>query len=1167
MPGSTERDSSARNAGFFAFVTDRPVAVLMIMVAIAVFGWVSLGKLPVDLLPEISYPTLTVRTTYRGAAPADIEDRVSVRLQEALSTLPNLVRSTSISRAETSDVVLEFDWGTPMTFAVQDVRDKLDGVFLPQGTERPLILRYDPNLDPILRIGLTSAGERAGEDRVQRLIHLRWLAEKRIKRELESIPGVAAVQVRGGLEEEIRVRVDPFKMAAQGLDPAALAQRLAAENINASGGLIREGSTEYLVRTLNEFQDVAEIEDLAVVRRGTATIRVRDVATVERTFAEREVTSRIGGAESVEIAIYREAGANIVALADAVKARVFGDEAQQRAAKEQEEKGGGSSWTERERTDFIAHRYRRETKLETLSDQSTFIRAAVEDVKSSAVIGSILAVVVILAFLRRLVPTVIIALSIPISVVVTFAPMYIGEVSLNIMSLGGLALGVGMLVDNAIVVLESITRCREEGDGLRAAAVRGLREVAGAITSSTLTTVAVFAPIVFVHGVAGQIFGDQSLTVVASLLVSLLVAVLFIPMLASRAWLEPGYYGTGAASGPLLEGLDWSSPGQAVRSMGRFCGRLFRGPRYATRWAAGNFLPRTVKSVLTLALALLSLLAWALIAVVALVLVVLRFVLKPLAWLFDRAWTAFERGYRPVLRAALSTPWLVLAIATGSFAWSVLQIDGLGVELLPEIRQGEFTVHVALPVGSPLEQTDAVMNELDLAVRALPGVQVTALTVGVEKDTLTREIEGKHTARLTVRLEPTKAVLEREQEILENVRDTIAAHPAVRSIDISRPTPFAIDAPITIEVLGHDLAVMERVGAEVYTRLSALDELTDVRTSVRSGFPEVRVTFDRDKTLQYGLDLTAVSNLVRDQVLGNVSTRFTDGEEKIDVRVLGDEALLGQLERVMHLTVNPSAPTPVELHAIATLEPIQGPAEIRRIGNTRAVVITAAGKGVDLGGLTRKIEALLADLEVPDDVTVELGGQKREMDTAQSSMQAALLLALFLVYVVMACQFESLVQPLVILFTMPLAIIGVVVALVALDIPLSVIVFIGLILLAGIVVNNAIVLVDRVNQNRAQGMTIQDALLEAGPTRLRPIFMTTGTTVIGLLPMTGWLEGIPLIGQLGAGEGAELREPMAITVIAGLSMSTLLTLVVIPVMYSLTEAWLERLRAGRGARA
>ena len=392
---------------------------------------------------------------------------------------------------------------------------------------------------------------------------------------------------------------------------------------------------------------------------------------------------------------------------------------------------------------------------------------------------------------------------------------------------------------------------------------------------------------------------------------------------------------------------------------------------------------------------------------------------------------------------------------------------------------------------------------------------------------------------------------------MRSVRAALARRPEVESVDVTRPTPFALDAPITVEVLGHDLDAMAAVAEEVRARLESVEGLTDVRTSLRPGHPEARVTFDRDKTLELGLDLARVSDLVRDQVLGNVSTRFNEGEERIDVRVIGDEVVLSDLERVLDLVVNPESPTPVELRSVAAVERVQGPAEIRRIGNARAFVLTAAGTGLDLGGLTQRIEASLATLVTPDEVAVQLGGQKREMDLAQESMVFALLLALFLVYVVMACQFESLVQPLIILVTAPLALIGVVLVLELTGTPLSVVVFIGMIMLAGIVVNNAIVLIDRINQQRAAGLALRDAVLEAGRARLRPIVMTASTTVIGLLPLTGWFDAVPGLGALvgalggGSGEGAEIRAPMAITVIAGLTVSTLLTLVVIPVVYYL----------------
>ena len=1112
--------------GGLAFVTTRPVAITMFMIAIAVFGLVSLGKLPMDLLPEISYPTLTVRTAWPGAAPEDIEDRVSVRIQESLATLPGLVRASSVSRVGYSDVILEYEWGLDMTFAVQDVRDKLDSLFLPPGTERPIILRYDPNLDPTLRFGVRVPHAQTDGSESD-LIHLRWIAENKIKRELETMTGVAAVQVRGGLEEEIRVRVDPKKLEARGIELGTIARRLAAENLNASGGVIREGSTDFLVRTLNEFRELTEIEQLPIVRRGETSVRLGDVAIVERTYRKREVVTRLGGAEAVEIAIFREAGSNIVEVADRVKDKVLGTrEQQEHTANLETDDGnlGSGKFKDRDKQDFLAWRLRRDVSIEVLSDQSTFIRAAIDDVRQSAVIGALLAIIVMWFFLRRFSTTVIVALAIPISVIVTFAPMFLAGVSLNIMSLGGLALGVGMLVDNAIVVLESITRCREEGDGLGQAAVRGVREVAGAIVASTLTTVAVFVPIVFVHGIAGQIFGDQALTVVSSLLVSLLVAVFFIPMLASRPFLAGGLQ-VAMETRPALpmSGLEWSMstvPANVLTIAGRFTLWTMAGIAIISLWIFAG---------------LGKLLYWT---------------TWPLRIVFDLVWGSLERAYPLVLRSALRHPLIVL-LATGLLGWTASsRVAGLGIELLPEIHQAEFTAHIGLSVDSPLENTDMVLRELAAEVDELPHVALTALVVGVEADTLTRDIEGEHTGRLTVRLTEGSDA-SREDQVLAKVRTLMERHPEVRSVEVTRPTPFVIDAPLAVEVTGFDLEAMGEIASDIETRLAKIEQLTDVRSTMRVGHPEARVVFDREKTLEYGLDLAAVSNLLRDQLLGNVSTRFSDGDDRIDIRVQGDARLLATLDDVLDLAVNPESDRSVPLSSVASIELVRGPAEIRRIGNTRAIVISASGTGLDLGGLNERIESSLADLETPGDIFVELGGQKRELDAGRASMIAALLLAIFLVYVVMASQFESLVQPLIIMLTVPLAGVGVVFTLDLLHIPLSVIVFIGVILLSGIVVNNAIVLVDRVNQKRAEGLALFAAIEEAGHARLRPILMTTLTTALGLLPLTGWLDTLPLFDQLSSGAGAEIRAPMAITVIAGLLTSTVLTLVLIPVVYSI----------------
>jgi hydrophobic/amphiphilic exporter-1 (mainly G- bacteria), HAE1 family len=1134
--GAPDERPSSRTGHWLEVVIRRPVAVTMFVISLAVFGAVSFSKLRVDLLPEISYPTLTVRTTWPGAAPEDVEERLSEKIQEALSTLDHLVRSTSISRAGTSDVMLEFGWGTPMTFAVEDVRERLGGVFLPEGSDRPLILRYDPNLDPILRIGVRAPPGREAqseEERVAELIQLRWIAENRIKRELEALEGVAVAQVRGGLEEEVRVHLDPERMAAMKIDPGELSTRLAQENINASGGSLTEGATEYLVRTVNQFRGVEEIEQMPVVRRGGAVVRVRDLGTVQRAFEKREVVSRIGGAESVEIALFREADANIVRIAQRLKERVFGTEAQQQAARAgaggaadgRAENGDGETLGERNAAGFLAHELRKDVALELLSDQSVFIEDAVEDVQSSAVMGSLLAVLVIWLFLRNLAGTFVIGISIPVSLVVAFAPMFMADVTLNIMSMGGLALGTGMMLDNAIVILESITSRREQGDDRRRAAVRGTAEVTGAMIASTLTSVAVFAPIVFVTGIAGQIFGDQALTVVSFQFISLLMALLLIPILTSRMRL--GDRATAADRVPaqrpagLTHGVSLRSPSGFLTALGR---------------------------------ALLMPLGW-LLQCLGAAWLGLVWLGRKLTWPVDKAFGAFwgviERIYPRFLDVGLRHPWLVVGCSLLLFWAALARIPHLGVELLPRVHQGEFTAHVRLQEGTPLRSTDETLSELDRKVRALDGVETTALTVGVEKDTLTREIEGSHTARLSVRLTEAARTPEREDRLEDKVRELVLAHPAVRGLEFTRPTPFALESPLAVEIRGYDLGELEQVANQVVAALAEVPGLADVHSSVKPGNLEAMVTFDREKMLEIGLDLSTVSNLVRDQVQGTVSTRLHEGDERIAIRVQGDPALLDSLESVGSLPVNPTAANPVSLRTVADIHEVQGPSEIRRIGNTRAVVVSGTSTGLDLGGLGRRIEARLADLTVPDGVNVQLGGQKREMDEALASMRFALYLAIFLVYVVMACQFESIVQPLIIMVAVPLGVVGVIFTLELLSVPISVVVFLGLILLEGIVVNNAIVLIDRINQLRAEGLAPIEAVREAGHSRLRPIMMTTVASVMGLLPMTGWLHWVPLIGALGSGAGAELRAPMAITVIAGLTSATLLTLIVIPSIYAL----------------
>lgn len=1102
-PETEPGQPSAADQSFFRFTTTRPVAVTMVVLATVVFGLVGLRLLPVNLLPDIAYPTITVRTEYPGASPEDVEERLSERIQDQVSVVQGVRRVTSISRAEVSDVVLEFSWGTEMVFAISDIRERLDRVRLPEDADRPLVLRYDPTLDPVMTLGLTA-------EKIDP-IELRRIAEEEIERELSKVEGVAAVKVRGGDEEEIRVTVDPAALSVFSIDASRVAARLAEENVNTAAGSIEEGKTEFLVRTLGEFQSLTEVEEVIVERRNNGVIRVRDVATVKRVPQDKEVISRVNGQPCVLIDVYKEASANIVSLAEGVRRTVLGTDGQRAYAAGLREKGGtgeatkpvGDRAAQRHHatmTNFLGWQVAQYgAQLTLLQDQSTFIETSIDEVRGSAVWGGLFAILVILLFLRRLSPTLILAVSIPISVAASFAPIYTSGISLNVMSLGGLALGVGMLVDNSIVVLESIFRAREEGHKLRAAAVLGVSRVASAVTASTLTTIAVFFPIVFVEGVAGQLFRDQSLTVVYSLLMSLLVALFVIPMLASRG-----------AEDRTLETAD--------SSFGRVTQRASAG--------------------------VLRVGAVAVAACVRAASVVCR----PVAAVFDRAYGVVERVYPRALRAALGLRWATLGIAGLLLLFATRQIGTLGNELLPEVSQGELYVDVFLPRDATVERTDAVVGPVERWIAALPEVERTFLAVGVDKQELNDSQEGEHSARILVSLEPTTDFAATEEVLREKIRRHLRSVPEKESFRFARPTLLSFATPLVVEVLGRDLRALRDASQRVEAALRRVPGLRDVRSTLQRGNPELVLRLDREKMSALGLDSDQVTSSLRNLVQGTVPTRFPERERKIDMRVAMDDADLSTVRNLLEVNVNPSGNPIIPLGAVAEVQRLEGPSEIRRIGNSRGAEVHATVIGFDLGSSQTRVEAAIDSVPVPSGIEIRLGGQKEDMARSLDSLAMALALAVFLVYVVMASQFESLVQPFMILCSLPLALVGVVFTLGAVGEPISVVVLLGAIVLAGIVVNNAIILVDQINRLVREGTPQLEAIVEGARRRLRPVLMTTLTTVLGLLPLTGWLQGVPVIG--GSGEGLELRAPLAITVVSGLLSSTLLTLIVIPVVYS-----------------
>jgi len=1119
-----------------SFAARRPVAVGVVFLAAVLFGWLSYFQLPVNLMPELTYPTLTVRTEYPGAAPEEVENEISRPIEEELGVIGGLERISSISRAGVSDVVLEFQWQTSIADAVQDTLERLDQVFLPEQAERPLVLRFDPSLDPVIELSLSGDGERfEGEEGLRRL---RRLAERQVKRELEPIKGVAAVQVRGGLEEEIHVRLDRAALARTGISPRLVLQRLSEENVNVAGGTLEEGRVEYMVRTLNEYTSIEQIGATVVTTLEGRPVRISDLGEVALAHRERQIRTRAGGRESVALDLFKEGDANMVALSRRIRTALGelpeGEEAQPATTGKKDAKKDGEPVA-------VARRLFADegVRLEIVADRSVFIESSIAEVRNSALAGGLLAVLVLYLFLRSIRSTAIVAVAIPASLLVTFAPLDLLGVSLNIMSLGGLALGVGMLVDCSIVVLESIQRCREEGDELFDAVVRGTREVRSAVIASTLTTVAVFLPMVFVEGVAGQAFGDLALAVVLSLLASLAVALFLIPMLSARRGVALDF----ASARPDLRPAAWSALLADWRATSGWR-RALLAPFLALRtliWLPAEVAGKLLGALVTGALLLVG--------------GAFGLALRAFARLLDRgpaAWTnrALERlasGYRALLGRTLDAPGLVLGVLLGALALTVLGFLALDSELLPEVHQGEITFELALPAGTPLERTIELLEPVERALLEDAGsVERVLATYGFDPAQSTRSDEGEHTARFRVLLRRADAAS--EQEVAERVRSRLLAIPDLEE-RLTRPVLFSFRTPIEVEVHGDDLDRLALQAAAVERRLAALPELADVASTLKAGAPEVEIVYDRERLALSGLSLAPVAESVRDLVRGAEATLFNLKDRRIPIVVQLAESDRRTVEDVRELVVNPGGERPIPLAAIADVRLGEGPSEVRRIDGRRVALVGAnLAPGVPLGLAVERLKAALdRDVAWPPELTYFVSGQDEEWQRSAGSLYLALALSIFLVYVIMAAQFESLVHPFVILFTIPLAFFGSIVALALLGLSLSIVVFLGMILLAGIVVNNAIVLVDYVNVLRQRGLARREALLTAGVVRLRPILMTTATTVLGLIPMA-----------LGLGDGAELRTPMAVTVIAGLTASTLLTLVVIPVVYDRLDALLAR---------
>jgi HAE1 family hydrophobic/amphiphilic exporter-1 len=1012
----------------------RPVGVVMFYIAIVCLGIISFTRLPVDLLPDIAYPKLVVYTTYSGVAPAEVERFVTEPVEQRVSTVPGVEKVESLSREGVSLVLLRFAWGTDMDFAALNVRERLDQLreTLPDLAERPVVLRTDPRSEPIMAISITGK---------QDLWSLKDVSETVFRRRLEQLDGIAQAAVTGGLDREIHVEVDPQRLRSSGLTLQQVASSLDNANASAPSGTIRMGRFRYPLRTLGEFTSVEEIGDVVVGGAGGQQIRLRDVATITDGFKERESMAAYNGQEGIGLLVFKESGANTV-----------------RVSREAEKV------LEQLRKEYPA------VQINIANAQAGFVAGAISNLVQEMILGGFLAFLILVLFLRDARFPIAVALAIPISVIVTFALMQLTGVSLNIMSLGGLALGVGMLVDNSIVVIENIVRHREKGLLPGLAAAVGTREVQRAITASTLTTIAVFGPIIYVEGVAGQLFGALSLAVAFSLLVSLVVAASLLPMMASR----------------------WSTASE----------------RRIT-WPA---------------------------------------VARPLD-AFEKAFARFAAWYERQLEWALHHRALVVGLSVLALLVTIPITMSLDRSVLPEVDQGSFRVRIELPEGTPLEATAALAQRVDRALRNDKAVAATfsevgrrAAITGVEEDR-----SGLNTAQLEVRLKDGESTPETVARVNAQLRDLPAG---TVTFETGHATALGKllgggESDLSVRVRGEDLASAIGYAKQIEGKLAASERVSNVRLGTEIGQPEFQIEIDRERAAAFGIDARRVTDVIERAMAGKIATQFVDFDRKIPIIVRLPESARYSLNTLDMLDVDG-----VPLRELIKVSESVTVTEIRRADQSRVVPVFADVRSGGVDEAVAEVQTAIAGVKAPPRIRAEIGGENEEMRRSFRELAFAFALALLLVYMILAAEFESLIHPFTILLSVPLALIGAMWALWMGGAGINTISLIGIIILVGIVDNDAVVKIDFINQMRREGMSVRDAIRAAGHARLRPIVMNTLTVMLSIMPM-----------MFGIGAGAALQAPLAIAVFGGLFTATALTLIVIPVVYELIDELSVKLRS------
>lgn len=1124
-------------------VVRRPIAVLMISLAAALFGLLSYEQLSIALMPPLTYPSLTVQAQYTGASPEEVEAELTNLIEERLSTLEGLMKMESRSSAGLSEVTLSLRWSASLDSALQRIHERIDRIKLPDEVDPPQILRYDPTLEPLIIIALSP--ERHTASSALTLDHHAQASLAEVRRYaidvlsplLYQIEGVAAVKVTGGEQGMIDVRLKTEALQRHGLTVEEVRGVVSAAHVNQAGGLLHTDQGDILIRTISELKSIEQIKSL-VVRAPTSNlgsdtsssrgvmITLGEIAEITRTYQKRTSWVQVDEDPAIRVQVYRLADSDLVEVSRTLKSLLFG-------------KNSNHDLTE-VRPLKVPHP--EGVKAALISDQAHFIERALEEVSNAIFLGGLFAVLILYAFLSAWSQTMIVAVSIPLSVILTFIPLQWAGVSLNLMSLGGLALGVGMLVDNAVVVLESISRYRERGERALQAAISGASEVGGAVFASTLTTIAVFAPVAFIEGFAGQLFRDLALTVVSALSASLLVALFIVPTLSARAPLEivtDQELPPSPAPAPRMK-LDhlkrWLQGFSTVRGLPLIFHSLSL-PLVLFEWL---LCLTTVSFLITSGLLWLickTLTTWP-----------LRFLLifpQFFARLTSRGYRWIERGYLHSLSYSTQRPiWVIVTAGVILLISFQLQSD-LSRVLLPEVSQGVIIADLEYPVGTHLDATTRRVERWVKRLRARAEVSRVDLVIGQDDaNEQPGERRGVHQARLTILLKAQE-----DEQALQDMMRRWGQDEAGARLSLSTPNLIKLSAPLRVVLEGHDLPTLAQAEEQVYRLLREDPLLRDVERTMGKGFPEIKLEYDYAKLAHQGLNPQDVANQLRAQLSGKEALEVIWDGERIPVLVRAEYA-----ERLDHIALstlpihlNELQSRQVPLGSMARSTSGEGPSEIRHVDGARAAEVTAQLPATELNRYAELLQQRLKTIVFPAGIDVQVSGQERDIRDSLKELIATLFISLFLVFVVMAAQFESIHIPLLIMGSVPLALAGVVLGLWVTQTPISVVVFVGMITLGGVVVNNAIVFLDAAERARISRLDLPSAIMHAGERRLRPIMMTTLTTICGLIPML-----------LTQGEGSELRSPLALTLIFGLTSSTLLVLYVIPALYQLTTRDLSR---------